>query len=577
MLLVGCLVQGGAVERHFNMTVSTRMEMEYGENCEWPLGEHCEPNFLAYEKGGKLMYRRGSANTGELGPELEVPAEADVLVIDGTYRSVTAINGHVPGPPIEVTEGDTVVVHLTNRLPNEATTLHFHGMWQRGTPWMDGVSQITQCAVLPGETFTYRFVAEPAGTHFYHSHHGVQRPEGIFGALVVHPKPKAGAAVALPQPGVGAAAQCPVMILSVWQHLDTQSLYTQRDGPGWFPDGADGKPWKWSRDVSGKLVGEIPMVSGLINGRGRVPGGPKVNLTVFEVDGMSHCFRVIASQEGKALRLSIDQHSLSVTSTDGNALQPIQGLQSVIIFPGETVDITASCTVTAHDPPGAVGCEEQQGNYWVRASTLEVGMGNNHTAWGVLRYPGAALADPTSSPRDCTADARCKVFNCPFPSFHPSDYTDCIIVDQARDADASSTAIAAGAQEVEGEGGGAAGDVAVDLPMALPMIEKFLNFGFEPSINNRRFHYPEAPPLTQPPSQSRMLACDDARCDAAAFPKEPCECTHVLDLPFNRTIQLVLTNLGASLIVVGVHSPTCDSACVHIDQLIVTEMFVVVE
>ena len=201
-------------------------------------------------------------------------------------------------------------------------------------------------------------------------------------------------------------------------------------------------------------------------------------------------------------------------------------------------------------------------------------MGSNHTAWGVLRYPGAALADPTSSPRDCTADTRCKVFNCPFPSFHPSDYTDCIIVDQARDADASSTAIAAGAQEVEGEGGGAAGDVAAsgaagasDLPMALPMIEKFLNFGFEPSINNRRFHYPEAPPLTQPPSQSRMLACDDAQCDVAAFPKEPCECTHVLDLPFNRTVQLVLTNLGAPVIISLVFTHQPDTVCVRIDQV----------
>jgi FtsP/CotA-like multicopper oxidase with cupredoxin domain len=267
-------------ERHFNLTVAMRMAMEYGENCDW-LGQHCEPNFRAYEKGGKLLYRRGDANTGVTGPELPVPATADVLVIDGTYRPVTAVNGRVPGPTIEVYEGDTVVVHLTNRLDNEATTIHFHGMYQRGTPWMDGVSQITQCAVLPGESFTYRFIAEPAGTHFWHSHHGVQRPAGIFGALVVHPKP---AVAGWQQPQTQTQTQhqhqhqhcadaAQVMLLSVWQHVDSESLYVQRDGPGWFPHGPEGGPWRWTRDVSGKLVGEIPMQSGLINGLGRTLGG----------------------------------------------------------------------------------------------------------------------------------------------------------------------------------------------------------------------------------------------------------------------------------------------------------------
>ena len=75
-------------------------------------------------------------------------------------RNVITVNGIVPGPTIEVYEGTEVVVTIVNTLENEATTIHFHGMYQRGTPWMDGVSGVSQCAVLPSSSFTYRFIAE---------------------------------------------------------------------------------------------------------------------------------------------------------------------------------------------------------------------------------------------------------------------------------------------------------------------------------------------------------------------------------------------------------------------------------
>lgn len=54
-------------------------------------------------------------------------------------------------------------MNVENSLENEALSFHWHGMWQRGTPWMDGASMVTQCATLPGESFTYRFFAEVRG------------------------------------------------------------------------------------------------------------------------------------------------------------------------------------------------------------------------------------------------------------------------------------------------------------------------------------------------------------------------------------------------------------------------------
>ena len=50
---------------------------------------------------------------------------------------------------------------------------------------MDGVKHITQCGINSGMTFTYIFQAEPAGTHWYHSHSGSQRNEGVYGSLMV--------------------------------------------------------------------------------------------------------------------------------------------------------------------------------------------------------------------------------------------------------------------------------------------------------------------------------------------------------------------------------------------------------
>lgn len=72
-------------------------------------------------------------------------------------RSVIGINGQWPIPTINVTKGDQLIVNVKNSLGNESTSLHFHGLYQNGTTHMDGPAQVTQCAILPGNTFTYNF------------------------------------------------------------------------------------------------------------------------------------------------------------------------------------------------------------------------------------------------------------------------------------------------------------------------------------------------------------------------------------------------------------------------------------
>src|SRR5688572_26067221 len=104
-----------------------------------------------------------------------------------------AFNGQVPGPVLRVTEGDLVRVHFTNNHTSNHT-LHFHGM--NLTNEHDGVAygHLGHLEVKPGESRTYEFVADPAGTHMYHCH--VNSPQhidmGMMGTLIVEPKSKRG-------------------------------------------------------------------------------------------------------------------------------------------------------------------------------------------------------------------------------------------------------------------------------------------------------------------------------------------------------------------------------------------------
>lgn len=110
-------------------------------------------------------------------------------IVSGTTTDAVTINGSVPGPTIRATEGDTIRVVLKNRL-SEATSIHWHGIHLPNQ--MDGVPSFTQHAVKPGESFTYEFLANHAGTFMYHSHFNSipQIDKGLYGLLIIDPQDK---------------------------------------------------------------------------------------------------------------------------------------------------------------------------------------------------------------------------------------------------------------------------------------------------------------------------------------------------------------------------------------------------
>lgn len=95
------------------------------------------------------------------------------------------VNGTIPGPTLEFTEGEYAVIHVKNEMTVE-TSIHWHGILLPN--FQDGVPYLTTPPIKPGTTFTYEFAIRQSGTYWYHSHTMLQEQSGVFGSLVFQPQ-----------------------------------------------------------------------------------------------------------------------------------------------------------------------------------------------------------------------------------------------------------------------------------------------------------------------------------------------------------------------------------------------------
>ena len=105
--------------------------------------------------------------------------------IPGRVVDAWGFNGSVPGPTIQVNEGDRVRLIVENRLP-EPYSMHWHGLEIPND--MDGMPGISQDLIQPGEKFAYEFTLRQNGTFFYHSHMAMQEMMGTIGLFIIHPR-----------------------------------------------------------------------------------------------------------------------------------------------------------------------------------------------------------------------------------------------------------------------------------------------------------------------------------------------------------------------------------------------------
>ena len=420
---------------------------------------------------------------------------------DNNYRRIIVANGSLPGPEIIVYEGQLLKIRVINDLFSETTTIHWHGLHQRGTPWMDGLGFITQCPILPRTEFTYEFYVHQTGTYWYHSHVGTQRARGLFGALIIRDKTE----LSPPKEHI--------LTITDWNSYWDTDIDSLKFISGSY---INRTRLPSPKSIDGIIFTNRLITSGLINGKGRYYYDPaehnEAPLTVFKVEpNEEYRFRIINTGAQFPFQISIDEHILKVVALDGFDVTP-DFVDAIIIHPGERYDVVIYTNATV------------QRNYWIRAQTLESNY--DHKVEAILRYTNAPDQDPSSHKRNCTATDRCLVINCPFTYFPENNYTDCKQLDELRSANNDDPAPNANTREFE---------------------EHFLNFGFQgvppfyspPSINGKVFTVPGVSALTQP--HELQNTCGTASgCGEGKF----CFCMHSLTLDFNKTIQMVLTNYG---------------------------------
>ncbi|KAI9688965.1 MAG: hypothetical protein M1822_000702 [Bathelium mastoideum] len=282
---------------------------------------------------------------------------------DGVPVAGIVANGQFPGPMIEANWGDWIEVTVTNNLPDQGTTLHWHALLQKTTQWMDGVPAVDQCPIPPGSTFTYRFKAELYGTSWWHSHYDAQYSSGLSGPIVIHGPNNVNYDIDLG----------PVMMTD-WYHEPYEVLVAEVMGP----------------NNSGIIP---PSNNNLINGRNNYPCN-STSLPCTLDSGVSE-FRF---QSGKSMRLrlvnhgaeagqkfSIDNHNFQVIANDFVPIVPYT-TNSITLGIGQRADIVVNGT---GQPTDAV---------WMRAVACGTTDGISNEALAVVYYEDAKNGTlPTTS------------------------------------------------------------------------------------------------------------------------------------------------------------------------------------
>ncbi|ERN09615.1 hypothetical protein AMTRI_Chr08g202660 [Amborella trichopoda] len=235
-------------------------------------------------------------------------------------RVVVAVNDRFPGPTIRVREGDTLIVHVINDSPYNIT-IHWHGVFQRGTPWYDGPSYVTQCPIKPGASFTYKFaLVDQEGTLWWHAHVSWLRAT-VYGALIIRPR-IGQSGYPFPKPD----KEIPLMLGEWWNAnvVDLEGNFI-RTGSANISD---------AFTINGRPGDLYPCSSGTY----------KLNVD----PGKKYLLRIINAALNNQLFFKIANHNLLVVGVDASYTNPYK-TDVVVVAPGQTVD----ALLVANQPPAS--------------------------------------------------------------------------------------------------------------------------------------------------------------------------------------------------------------------------------
>lgn len=258
---------------------------------------------------------------------------------DGVYRPMMLINSTFPGPLIEVNEDDEIVVHVHNGATN-ATSIHWHGLYQNGTNDMDGTVGVTNCPIAPGASFTYHFnVTGQSGSYWYHSHVSMQASDGLVGPLIVHGR-REKELQQIPY------KQDRIVMLSDHYYDPSPDLLMEYLAPGSEND----EPVPASALINGRNVRNCNAL------KDRKCSDRGLGKALFNLDAKENTrLRIINVGAFAEFQLQIDEHGFSVTEVDGTDVQP-QTIHRLNINPAQRYSIILS-------PPA----QPKNDGYWMRA------------------------------------------------------------------------------------------------------------------------------------------------------------------------------------------------------------------
>jgi CopA family copper-resistance protein len=262
------------------------------------------------------------------------------------------VNGGIPAPTLEFTEGDDAEILVRNKLPREEVSIHWHGILL--PPEEDGVAYVNTPPIFAGQERLFKFKIRQNGTYWYHSHTAVQEQKGVYGAFIIHPKKKA-----IPYD------KDAVVVLSDWSDENADQIIRNLR--------KDGDYYLFKKDSMRSYLGAIKaggLKTHLQNEWTRMGGMDlsDVGYDAFLINGKRDS-QLLVAHPGEKIRLRIINAGASsyfyvsmgvpmtVISADGVDIKPVQ-TKEILMGMAETYDVLF--TVPEHK------------NYELRATVQDV-------------------------------------------------------------------------------------------------------------------------------------------------------------------------------------------------------------
>ncbi|WP_319370682.1 multicopper oxidase domain-containing protein [uncultured Ilyobacter sp.] len=281
--------------------------------------------------------------------EYEIDIAYTEVNFTGTPVEAMTLNGGIPGPTLEFTEGDVLRVTFNNYMDVE-TSIHWHGLLVPND--QDGVPYLNTPPILPGTSFTYEIPLIQSGTYWYHSHTGLQEQRGVYGSIVIHPKDKKEAMTEY------------VVVLSDWTDESPEKILINLKKDGDYYALKKGRVQSWqkvikNREVKERLMGSLmrmgPMDLSDVGYDAFFINGQK-NISLQNIsEGTPVKLRVINAAASTYFNLSYSKGDMKIVAADGLDVVPVNK-SKLLIGVAETYDLVVeaggSFTASAQDGTG---------------------------------------------------------------------------------------------------------------------------------------------------------------------------------------------------------------------------------